>query len=319
MRSPRRILIVRTDRMGDLLMSLPVLSSIRKELPGARLTLFLREGLQPLLEKHPDVEELLTFNPAQDQGPLSALGLARRLRPFRFDAALVLHPSRMFHLACFLAGIPVRIGYRRKWGFLLSRSIADTKGIRRLHEVEYNLELARLLGIRAAEREIVLPLKPATQAEAIRLLKSMGAHPAPGPIAVHPWTSNPAKGWPIEYFRETARQLKTGGREVLWIGEPGAGISIPSVPEGAVDLCRRVPLGLLSEILRLCRLLISNDSGPVHVAAAVGTPTIVVAPSEHAQQMERWRPLGSQHRILLSPTVSEVLAAIPRPDPSLRR
>ncbi len=298
--------------MGDLLMSLPVLSSIRREMPQARQTLLIREGLQPLLEGHPDLDELLTLETAGTQGPFAAFGLAHRLRRFRFDAVLVLNPSKLFHLACFLAGIPVRIGYRRKWGFLLSRSSPDTKQQRHLHEVEYNLELARLLGIQANEREIRLPVKPGPRAEAIRLLKSAGVHPAQRPIAVHPWTSNPAKGWPMERFRETARQLKLEGRDLLWIGEPEAGIRVSPVPEGAVDLCRRVPLGLLPEILRLCCMLISNDSGPVHVAAAVGTPTIVVAPQEHARQMERWRPRGSGHRILLSPTVSEVLAALPK-------
>lgn len=295
--------------MGDLLMSLPVLSSIRKEIPEVRLTLLLRQELQPLLEQHPDLDELLTFDPARTRGRFAAFRLAHQLRPFQFDAALVLNPTRLFHQACFLAGIPMRIGYRRKWGFLLSRSLPDTKGRRRLHEVEYNLELARQLGIRAVEREIVLPVKPAVQSEAIRLLESHGVRLAERPIAIHPWTSNPAKGWPLEQFQETARSLRSEGREVLLLGEPEIGEKSFGTVPGMVDLCRQIPLRLLPEVLRLCGLLISNDSGPVHVAAAVGTPTLVVAPREHAEQLQRWRPPGDSHRILIAPQVAEVLTA----------
>ena len=96
---------------------------------------------------------------------------------------------------------------------------------------------------------------------------------------------------------------------MILIGEPPADIAWPPTPD-RVDLCRRIPLRLLPEVLRLCGLLISNDSGPVHVAAAVGTPTLVVAPQGHAQQLERWRPLGSQHHILIAPQVADVVAAV---------
>ncbi len=303
--------------MGDLLLSLPVASAIRRALPSSEVTLLIREELRPLLEGHPDVHRLLTLDPTcSHQGLRSAFPLAGRLRPFRFDAALVLNPSKVLHLACFLAGIPVRIGYRRKWGFLLSRSIPDTKALRTLHEVDFNLELARLLGITADRREVVLPVKPALQAEAIRLLESCGVRPEGRPIAIHPWTSNPAKGWPMERFLETARRLREEGRDLLWIGEPDAAAPEAGLPPGVVNLCRRIPLSLLPEVLRRCAVLISNDSGPVHIAAAVGTPTVVVAPREHARPLERWRPIGATHRILLAPEVRDVLAALPRRDPT---
>ena len=297
--------------MGDLLLSLPVASAIRAALPAAEVTLLLREELQPLLEDHPDLQRLLTWEPAESGDVPCAFRLARRFRPFRFDAVLVLNPTKALHLACFLAGIPVRIGYRRKWGFLLSRSIPDTKAERSLHEVEYNLELVRLLGIPATRREVLLPPKPALQREAVDLLISSGVPSHERPIAIHPWTSNPAKGWPMERFLETARNLRGQGRAVLWMGETDPATPSPSAPPGVVDLCRRIPLKLLPEVLRRCSALLSNDSGPAHVAAAVGTPVVVVAPREHALQLERWKPLGPRHRTLLSPEVSEVLAAIP--------
>ena len=295
--------------MGDLLMSLPVLRSIRSELRETHITFLIQEGLKPLLEGHPDFDQLLTLPPWAEQGGLTILRLARWLHRFHFDAVLVLNPTRLFHLTSFLAGIPVRIGYRRKWGFLLSCTIADTKHLRHLHEVDYNLELARLLGIAALHREIHLPPRPQVRQEAIRLLKSKGMEVSEEPIAIHPWTSNPAKGWPMEYFWETARQLIAEKKRVILLGEPGANSPFPSAPPGVMDLSRQITLRTLPELLRICSLLISNDSGPAHVAAAVGTPTIVVAPAEHVRQLERWRPPGDQHCILFSPEVADVITA----------
>ena len=152
-------------------------------------------------------------------------------------------------------------------------------------------------------------MKPETRAEAARFLESNGVRLAERPVALHPWTSNPAKSWPLEQFREIARGLRSKGKEVLLLGEPEESETTFGTVPGMVDLCRRIPLRLLPEVLRFCGLLISNDSGPVHVAAAVGTPTLVVAPREHAEQLQRWRPCGDSHRILIAPQAAEVLIA----------
>ncbi|MBI3332942.1 MAG: glycosyltransferase family 9 protein [Candidatus Omnitrophica bacterium] len=313
-----KVLIVRNDRMGDLLMSLPALHEIRASFPEAHLTLLLQKGLEPLLEGHPDVDRLLVWEPAKGQGLGAIWGWAGRLRRERFDAALVLNPTRLFHAASCLAGIPLRIGYRRKCGILLNRTVPDTKARRDLHEVEYNLELVRLLNSSSQTQchpapALYLPSRPETDREAEELLKGRGISADERPIAIHPWTSNPAKGWPLESFLEVARRLAKGGRPVLILGGSECrGLMDPVKPQmgsGPVDLVGRVPLKVLPALLRRCSVLISNDSGPVHVAAAVGTSTIVVAPESHARLMARWRPLGDGHRILLSPRVEDLVAA----------
>lgn len=303
---PRRILVVRNDRMGDLLMSLPAVRQIRSAFPEAKVTLLIRQELEPLLEGHPDVDRILLWDPGQ--GPAAAVRWGRRLRRERFDCALILNPSKLFHAASFLAGIPVRAGYRRKWGFLLNRSIPDTKQKRAGHEADYNLEPLSLLGIRPSEPVLELPVRPELDAQALRLMESHGIRPLPRPVAIHPWTSNPAKSWPLESFLEVAGGLSRSGRPVLLIGEPSPvrGELDELRANGVVDLTGKVPLRILPALLRRCGLLISNDSGPAHVAAAVGTPTVVVAPREHEAVLRRWKPLGKEVRVLLSPDPSTV-------------
>ncbi len=312
----RRILMVRTDRMGDLLMTLPAVRCVREELPQAELTLLLQRGMRDLLEGHPDLDRILEWNPDEGKPWGASFRNAARLRPFRFDVAVVFNPTRLFHAAVFLAGIPVRIGYRRKWGQLLTHSIPDTKGDRNLREVEYNLELIRLLGLAGRSPELRLPPRPETDSEARRILQSWGLDGSRPIVALHPWTSNPSKAWPVESFGALSRRIAQRGAQPLLIGEPPPGPAddwLSRFPPEAANLVGQVPLRALPGLLRRCSLLVSNDSGPVHVAAAVGTPTVVISPRGHGRQLQRWRPWGESHRLLLDPTVEEVLSALALP------
>ena len=308
--SIRRILIVRTDRMGDLILSLPAVHAIRQGFPQAEISLLVQSEIKPLLEGHPDLDRLLSTNSGSGKDWREILRTAAWLRRRSFDAILVLNPTRAFHVASFLARIPVRVGYRRKWGFLLTHSMPDTKPLRNLHESQYNLELVRLLGIQPQNSPPTLPTHANRREEVEALLRNQQVAPDQKLIAVHPWTSNPAKGWPLDCFWEVTRRLESLGACVLLIGKPGSTPDSLTLPNNAVNLVDRTPIGMLPDLLRRCAMLLSNDSGPAHIAAAVGTPTVVVAPAEHRRQMDRWKPLGDRHQILLSPEVETVFQAV---------
>lgn len=287
--------------MGDLLMTLPVVRSLRRSFPKTKLVLLMKQELHPLLEGHPDLDGIIPYDSSEGQGWRATLQWGKRLKAHRFDTVLIANPTRLFHVASFLAGIPRRIGYRRKWGFLLTAGIPDTKAARKGHEADYNLELLPLLEIPSSSAELVLSVSPEQEKEAAQWLE-------PGSVALHPWASNPAKALPLSFFEETARELASKGVKLLWIGEPGPGEKPPS-KEGAIDLTGQVPLRLLPALLKQCALLISNDSGPVHVAAGVGTPALVVAPESHRPALERWAPLGKGHQLLFSPQPAQTAAA----------
>lgn len=309
-----RILLIRTDRMGDTLMCLPAIHAIRVQFPQAKITLLLQKNLVSLLEDHPEIDKLLPWDPAEGDGWVAAFRWGRRLRKERFSAALVFNPTRLFHAAAFLARIPVRAGYGRKWGFLLTSSIPDTKSKRNLHETAYNLELAELLGAQTKEPPVYrIPVGPRAQQQAEAIFKSAGVPVSSRPFAIHPWTSNPVKSWPLDSFLELAHRIGREQEPVIIVGGTESAGQISASTQhsasGVIDLTGKIPLSALAAVLSRCRLLVSNDSGPAHVAAAVGTPTLIVAPREHAPVLERWRPWGTAHRILLSPTVNEAVAA----------
>ncbi len=309
----KNLLLIRNDRMGDFLMTLPAIHQIRQGFPSCRISLLIHRELIPLMAGHPDCDQLLEWNPEEPRGLGAARRWVIRFRKERFDAAVVFNPSKFFHGAVFLARIPVRIGYRRKWGFLLTGSIPDTKSERSLQEAEYNLELLPLLGLNPSSPILEWPAQPDAARRTEQFFQEEGAASSSPITALHPWTSNPDKSWSLEEFGGLARRLTEAGHPVVLLGGPREGSSRDrwrrQFPASVVDWVGRVPLDLLPAVLRRCSLLVSNDSGPVHVAAAVGTRSIVVAPRTHAQQLSRWKPLGSFHQILLSPSVEEVFEA----------
>lgn len=282
-------------------MSLPAVRALRRAFPKAHLTLLMKKELLPLLEPHPDADRLLAYDPAEGKGWAATFKWAGRLREGRFDTAVILNPTRLFHAASFLAGITARVGYRRKWGFLLSDGIDDTKASRKRHEAQYNLELLRPLGVETGKPELELAVPREREREAAELIPS-------GCVALHPWTSNREKALPLSFFEQVARDLTAQKVQVLWIGEPDVGERVAMAGLGA-DLTGRVPLRLLPAVLKRCGVLITNDSGPAHVAAGVGTPVIVVAPQSHRPVLERWAPLGQGHLLLFSPGAHDVIDA----------
>ena len=325
----RRVLFIRTDRLGETLLTLPAVAALGAALPSASLTLLVHPQLQPLLTGTPGVSEVLTHDARSHRlWWVRAWRLGRLLRSRGFDAAIVSNPMKELHLAVWLAGIPRRVGYGRKWGCCLSRRIPDRKALGERHEVEYNLDLVKALvggSIPSPVPEWPLARVEHEQGEVLQLLERQGIQGSEPFIAVHPWASNPLKQWPTARYQELVRVLSQG-LPVVPIGGPEEERLVlqvsPTDHPRVVDLVGRVSLRQLAELLRQARLLVSNDSGPVHLAAAVGTPTVVLFGASHAAAgPRRWGPWGNAHtviwkRSLEEITVDEVVAAV---EDTLRR
>jgi heptosyltransferase-2 len=323
MAEPRRILFVRTDRLGEVVLNLPVLAALRMAYPQARITAMLSPELAPLLDGVPSIDRQLVHR----DGPrwawgLDAARLAARWRIEQFDLVIISNPKKAFHLAALLAGIPRRVGYDRKWSWCLTDRLPDRKGAGERHEIEYNLELLGPLRLPSADHAWELPRYDREQVEVLQILDAQGIAPSEPFIAVHPWASTPAKRWPAGRYRELLRRITgDGGVRIVVIGGPEAVAEAPAVlpPEGgAVNLVGRLSLRQLAELLRRARLLISNDSGPMHVAAAVGTRTVVLfGTAQGGAGPRRWGPWGEGHTVISKPsldeiTVEEVASAVQR-------
>ena len=321
--SALRILFVRTDRLGDVLLNLPAVAALRAACPRAHVTMMVHPNLGALLEGSPEVDELMAY---QDDSRRpwwwAAAHLAGRLRAKRFDVAILSTSKKEFHAAAFLAGIPQRVGFDRKWGWLLTHRLPDAKALGERHEVEYNLDLITSLGRPSSVPSWRWPRLDREQLDVAAVLERHGISVAKPFIVLHPWTSNPRKQWPLERYRDVARRIAQELRHpVIIIGgpeeRPRASDAGPD-DRTVVNLVGQLSLRQLTALLQRATLLVSNDSGPVHLAASVGTKAVVLFGSDDpGTGPRRWGPWGEGHTVLCKPrvddiTVEEVVAAVQR-------
>lgn len=298
-----RIVVLRTDRLGELLLTLPVVSALRHE-ANAHVTMVVRDEYAELVRLCPDVNEVSAV--AWPGGRLrwrDTRALIPLLRSGHFDAAIVANPSKWLHWAVWRAGIPRRIGYDHKWSWCLTDRLADDKVAILRHEAEWNLELAKPLGIAGSPSQVTIAVPETLKQRMRERLMASGVASGHRLVALHPWASTLEKRWPVASFQAVARQLTAehgisiviiGGREHA---DEAAQFCREAGP--VINLTAGCDLPELAACLQHCQLLISNDSGPVHLAAVVGTPTVTLSGSPHPWQGPgRWRPWGEEHTVL---------------------
>jgi len=301
----KRILIVRTDRIGDVLLSTPVIKTLRDNYPQAYIAMMVNPYAKDIVEGNPYLDEVIVY----DKGSLhknwfNSARFALRLKRKKFDLSIILHPTNRIHLITFFAGIPKRIGYDLKAGFLLTDKIKHTKQLGEKHELEYNLDLVRYLGIKPQDKDLYIPKNPGAERWAEELLLQERISPQDKLLAIHPGASCPSKLWPNANFSELAdRLVDKYGFKVLVLAGPKdmqkAETVVKNMRHPAINLGGKTSVLQLASILRRCILFISNDSGPVHVSSAVGTPVIsLFGRAQKGLSPKRWGPLGQKSRFL---------------------
>jgi len=296
----KKILIIRSDRFGEFILNTPAIRAVKDKFPAASIVLMVSPVVKEIVEGWPIIDEVLTYPEDRLRG---IWNLASEFRKRKFDLALILNPKKEFHIATFLAGIPLRFGYNRKFGALLSHKIEDRKHLGRQHEVEYNLDLVKAAGIDCQDKSLFVSFDREDEETVNFALGRQGISDADNIIAVHPWTSDAVKQWPVEHFSQLAQRLiKEIYCRVAIIGgnaEIGFAQDFCKDKTGLINMAGKLTLRQLAAFLRRCRLLVSNDSGPVHMAAAVGTPVVALfrgdLPGKNAQ---RWGPWGQGHIVI---------------------
>lgn len=304
-RKPSRILVVRLDRIGDVVLSTPVLQALRASFPQAFIAMMVRSACQEILEGNPYCDQILAYDKeGAHHSAWQTIKFALGLRKWKFDTALLLHPSNRSHWIPFLAAIPVRIGYNRKQPWLLTHRMPHNKQEGVFHEAEYSLQLLQVFGVAAMAPKPYVAVLPQAVKRLEERLASASISAQDVLVAIHPSASCISKRWMPQRFAAVAdRLMKEQGVKICLIaGKEEAAIArqvAQAMHSPAVDLAGQLTLSELAALMRRCTLLISNDSGPVHVAAAVGTPVVdIFGRNERGLSPKRWGPLGSGHRII---------------------
>jgi heptosyltransferase-2 len=282
--SPRRILVRSTNWIGDAVMTTPAVRSIRRNFPEAEITLLAQPWVADVFAACPHIDRILLYDKqGRHRGLRGKLRLAAELRAEHFELAILLQNAFEAALITWLACIPVRAGYTTDGrGLLLTHGVRKPPGIGKKHQVRYYQEMLAGLGLVAAEDRLELFIAPAAAQEAEVLLKrALQGRNAPV-IGLNPGAAyGPAKRWPSLKYAALAERLTvaTGGLIVIFgtkADQQAAAEITAAAGEHVLDLTGKTSLALALACIARCHVFITNDSGLMHVAAALSTPLAAV-------------------------------------------
>ena len=306
--------IFRTDRIGDLVLTLPMAEAIRRHDPSARITFCVQEYTAGLAALCPHIDDLLRVG--DRDLPRHAEDFAAALRALRIDTAVFAYPRPRLAMAARRADIPVRVGTAYRWyAALFSHRVREHRKHATLHERDYNLNLLRALSISVPEGlrpALSIPDELRRRAEAV--LGGAGIDPSARYVVVHPGSGGSAKDWPAASFARLGRELTRRAPELqlLITGTEAERALVDEVRDGtetgARTLAETVPLEVLAAILSRAALCVANSTGPLHIAAATGTPALGLYPFETVCHPRRWGPLG-ERALALTPERDTTCAA----------
>jgi heptosyltransferase-2 len=292
--SIKRILLVRTDRLGDVILTLPMLSALRRCFPDAYIAMLLRRYTGEILEGNPHLNELIWYDRDHANIPLGEMIATLRMR--RFDVAIVVYPRLRLAWLLWRAGIPLRIGTGyRYYSFLFNKRVFEHRKDAKRHEVEYNLNLLRELSCdreRDLKAEFYIAVPPEAENNIETLLRSLGIE-RKGFVIVHPGSGGSAREWSPENFGRLAARLASDFHIVV-TGTSSEEAKVSAVVRAsgnaAIPLVGKCTLKELAALIGASSLFVSNSTGPLHLAVAMGTPVVGLYPQHTAMSAKRWGP-----------------------------
>lgn len=293
------VLIVRPDGIGDLVLSLPVASQLRRFIPEAHIGFLTSSIAAPVLDHHPDVDYIRTVS---FQAPLSDL-----VHAFSegVDVVVFLKPFRRLMWAAFLAGVPVRVATGYRWYSLLAnRRVYEHRSDFSKHESEYNLGLLRGLGLNPAQ--LIHPSLEVTDIERGSGEDYWQGLPNPR-VIIHPGGVT-ARHWRPAHYRDLALNLMRRGYGVVFTGNEQEQIDFErevfagaQVAQGIRSLMGQLSIRELMAVIATAQVVVSGSTGPAHLAAALRVPTVSLFDPQRNHLPVRWKPLG--RGVLLRPDV----------------
>ncbi len=296
-----KILVIRVDGIGDLLNSTPAISLLRENYASAELTVLARPLNASVLIGNPDVDWVLVFDRNGKHRSISArLQFYRELRRERFQLVVAMQTAMWSHLVAFLSGAPYRLGrYQKRFRSFLTHAWRGRYRKGETHEVDRNLELVRLICKGEGRRQLVYHLLPDEIATAKGQRTSWGIEDDGFLIGIHPGGSSFDKRWPEKRYAELVDRLvqQYNATILLLHGPEEAGLTRNIQQAMQSDAIIHAPATIreLGAMLSCCDLVVCNDSGPMHLAAALDVPTVAIfGPTDHVA----WHPLSENATIV---------------------
>ncbi len=310
MKQPKSILVIRPDRIGDVVLATPTTRALRKHFPSARIAALVRPATEPVLRHNPHLDDILIDDwEGVHAGRRGFFDRLRMLRRHRFDTALMLLPTERHAWMTFLAGIPRRIGVGTKLYQVLTfaRSVSRRKYIPLRHEADYCLDLARAVGAEDDGLATEVFLTDTERSEAAARLSALGWNPAHPTISVHPESGRSAPNWEAAKYRAFVLEAASRYPEArIIVNITPANTAMHDlfaplssdrifIPDNGGDL--RMVMGFIAA----AAVAVSASTGPMHLAAALRIPTVSLFCPLTACHPSLWGPQGNEAVTLLPP------------------
>lgn len=307
LRKISRIIVSRTDRIGDVVLSLPVFASLKECFPESELTAFVREYTADVASSFRAVDGVTTYDTAE-----SFFTTVKKLRRLRADAILFLYPRFQLSAAAFLARIPVRVGTAYRWySFLFNTRVFEHRKDSIKSEAEYNLSIAEAIGCKSRIFDTKLEIDQDALQDAKQFLVRRGIEKF---VVVHPGSGGSAADWRTDNFRSLCKAIAGDfNLRVIVTGSDSEQALCTRVSEGignCLNAAGEFSLREFIAFLSLSSLFVSNSTGPIHLAASVGVPVIGIYPNNRPMTPSRWAPITDRRKIITPSDGSDDLAKI---------
>lgn len=314
-----KILVIRPDRLGDLVLSTPVFEALKRHYRDGQVYALVRDVAVPVVEHNPHLAGVVAYGPdSVHSGFFGFWRLVRELRTYRFDIAITLQVGFTVTLAMLLAGIRCRIGPYSKWYsfFAFNRGTRQSRSAVEMHEADYNLALLQRLGIQVSSRKLDPTIVVDAQAKERMhsFLREIKIADGKAFVVVHAGMGGSALNWPERYYSDLVRRLTGQGVRVILSGGFHEKSLLERVlravkdqqPENLVQtfIGSNSTSGLsdLIALLSMAQVTVAPSTGPLHIAAALGRRTVSFYPPIKVQSPTRWSPYSSdqnKHDVLV--------------------
>lgn len=295
----KNILIVRTDRIGDVVLSLPLAGLIKSHNPNCRVTFLVKNYTNSLVQNHPYIDDVIVLK--EKKGKVNLFDNVKIISAKKFDTAIVVYPTFVSSFIIFLSNIKIRVGTGYRWySFFFNRKVYEHRKYAKKHELEYNVGLLQKLNINETTNSLNVKFDLSVNTKALAkvesILKLRNVDLSKPIIIIHPGSGGSAVDLPIEKYEMLIEKLPNSVFQVIVTGNKNE-IEICNkliVSDKVKNLAGLFNLEELTALISISKIFISNSTGPLHIASALGKHVVGFYPKILACSAERWGPYTSK-------------------------
>lgn len=301
----RKIAIVRTDSLGDMILTMPMARALKELNPDCEVIFIARKYTEPLIKNSDYIDRYLLVEDFDND-------FRKIFKECKPDAAFYPMPRFKEVYAAFIGNVPIRIGTAfRLYSFLFNYQIRDHRKVSNYSEAEYNIRMINLIaGTDLTPKPVPPRINESTLQNVIKLLNGYGIEQN-NFITVHPGSKGSAMDWQAANFGKAAKIIsEKTGLKVIATGVESERDRIndsKSAFAELIDLCGKLNLEELIALLSLAKLMISNSTGTLHIASALGTPVVGLYPNTPHISAKRWRPIGDNFIVVSPPQLTNTV------------